>query len=77
MEDDVMDFMVGNSNYLESLCKSRKHLIDSPLLAKLDEVIELEIQLALMGAEKAQNEILKETAKVTPLKLTESNDDRI
>ena len=68
MSDEFTDFMVDNSNYLESLIRSRKHVETSPLLAKLDEVIELEIDLALLGAQKALSEILKETAKVTPLK---------
>ena len=67
MDDDI-DFIVDNGNYLESLIRSRRHLSDSPMLAKLDEVIEIEIDLALMGAEKARSAVLKDMATVTPLK---------
>ncbi len=45
--------------FIESLSRSRQHLKNSPLLVKLDEVLELEIELALMGAQKAKSEIIK------------------
>lgn len=67
MNDDIDFALMDTPNYLESLLRGRKHVSDSPLLAKLDEVIELEIELALMSAEKARGEHLKEAAKVTPL----------
>jgi hypothetical protein len=39
--------------YIESLCKCRKHLEGSALLAKLDAVLELELDLATVAAEKS------------------------
>jgi hypothetical protein len=68
MNDDIDFSLMDTPNYLESLLRGRKHVENSPLLAKLDEVIELEIELALLSAEKAKSEHLKDAAKVTPLK---------
>jgi hypothetical protein len=61
-DDDMIDLLVGSNGgcYIESLMRSRRHLIDSPkLLEALDTVIEAELELALMGADKARSEILK------------------
>ena len=72
MNEDVEVFFdkSDGSSYLESLCKSREYLKDSPLLAKLDEAIALELELAIMGAEKAKSEILKAAPKdnIRPIK---------
>lgn len=58
--NDTDEFFVSSSNYLESLVKCRSLLKDNVTLAsKLDDVIFLELDLALMGAEKAKSEILK------------------
>ncbi len=70
MDDDMAEFFTNSSNYFESLVKCRALLADSPeLSAKLDEVLSLEIDLAMAGAEKAMSEIIKDRAKVTPLNL--------
>lgn len=58
MEEEFV-FATGQG-YLEGLIRSRSSLNDAPkLLKKLDEVISLEIELALMGAEKAKSEAIK------------------
>lgn len=53
--------------YLESLIRSRLPLIksgcDVKLVNKLDAVLDLELDLAILGAEKAKAEILKDGAK--------------
>ncbi len=57
-------FFTSSSNYLESLIKARSHLKDSPsLLKKLDEIVDVELDVALLGAKKARGEVLKEHAK--------------
>ncbi len=68
--DDMAEFFTDSSNYLESLIRCRKLLEGAySLAAKLDEVIALELDLALMGAEKAKSEIVKANkSTVTPLK---------
>ena len=64
MDEDTEVFFEGSGCFLESLMKSRKYLADSAkLLRKLDEVISLELDLAVMGAEKAKSEILKSQSK--------------
>jgi hypothetical protein len=74
MNDDTEEmsaFFTDSSNYLESLIRSRAHLKDSPKLSKqLDEIIELELEMALIGVKKAKGEVLKDQAKdnVVPLK---------
>ncbi len=71
MNDDT-DVFFENSTacYLESLIRCRQHVKDSVhLSSKLDEVINLELDLAVMGAEKAKSEILKRTKDtVRPIK---------
>jgi hypothetical protein len=64
--DDIEMFFEGNNVpcYLESLVKCRA-LLEGHLKEKLDEVISAELDLALMGAEKAKSEILKKDAKST------------
>jgi hypothetical protein len=60
-----------STSFLESLSKCRKLLADSASLAcKLDAVIHAELDLALMGAEKAKSEILKKDKEntVRPIK---------
>lgn len=56
MEDDVISF-TSNGNFLCDLIKSRQFISGTPLLAKLDEVIAVEIELALIGANKAKSEV--------------------
>lgn len=74
MNDDLDIFFDSSSgaNYLESIIKSRLHLEQlsgmTDLKDKLDKLIELELDLAIAGAEKATSEAKKATAKVTPLK---------
>ena len=73
MDEDTIFFETDSSGgYLGSLIISRQHLKDAPkLLAKLEAVIELELELALLGAEKAKSEVLKANAKnnaVRPIK---------
>ncbi len=70
MDDDMAEFFTDSSNYLESLVKCRQLLKDAPaLLTKLDDVLSLELDLALAGAEKAMSEIIKANkSTVTPLK---------
>ena len=67
MNDDIDVFLDNGSigtTYLESLISTRINLESCPhLLAKLDKVIEAELDLALMGAEKAKSEILKAASK--------------
>lgn len=67
MSDDTEDmaaFFTDSGNYLESLIRSRAHLGNAPKLAKmLDEAIEIELELAVIGAKKARGEVLKEQAK--------------
>lgn len=76
--DVYLDSSNGGSSYLESLVRSFRLLIAtendfnkhvSPLILLLEEVIETELHVALLGAEKAKSEILKATSnKVVPLK---------
>lgn len=75
MTDDDIDIFFDSSsstNYIESIIKSRLLLEQlsgmTDLKDKLDKLIELEIDLAITGAEKATIEAKKSTAKVTPLK---------
>ena len=79
--DDIevyMDNVSDGSSYVESLVKARIQLEKLPhsesqrkMMGKLEEVILLELDLAVMGAEKAKSEILKAAAKdnvVRPIK---------
>lgn len=62
MNEDDVDIMIGSSTgcYIESLIKSRTLLSNAPLLrGKLDEVIWLELELAMLSAEKARSSLLK------------------
>ncbi len=72
MENDEMMFFQGDSGgYLEGLIRSLPLLKEEAvLLDKLKLVIGLELDLAIMGAEKAKSEILKAnaTSKVRPIK---------
>ena len=72
MEDDLdMFFSSGSNTYLASLIQSRQCLKDVPhLLTKLDAAIELELELALIGAQKAKSEVVKKDASsvVRPIK---------
>lgn len=70
MNEDITEFLADTSgtSYIESLVKTRQHLPVN-LLVKLDKVIEAELDLALLGAEKAKNEILKKSKdNIKPLK---------
>lgn len=63
-EEEMNAFFTDSSNYLESLIRGRQHLKDAPqLLAKLDNVINLELDMALEGVNKAIRETKKERAK--------------
>jgi hypothetical protein len=71
MNDEVEMFMDqgGGMSFIESLTRARLNLKDSTLMAKLEEVIAAEIELALMGAAKAKSEILKNSKDtVRPIK---------
>jgi len=66
MNDDVEVYFESEIQncYLESLIKSRRFLADAPyLIKKLEEVIDLELDLAMMGAQKAKSEVLKTQPK--------------
>lgn len=63
MSDEIdvyMDTASAGQSYVESLIACRVNLDEAPvLLKKLDEVIMAELELALLGTEKAKSEILK------------------
>lgn len=71
MSDDMDVFLDTSDNcYIESLARSVAVLAKLPdgprvrdLINKLEEVLLLELDLAVMGAEKARSEILKKNAK--------------
>jgi hypothetical protein len=67
MDEELDCYFTNSSNYLESLINSyvavSKLQTGMALTKKLQEVIEIEIELALIGAKKARGEILKEEAK--------------
>lgn len=73
-DDDDIDIYMDNSggaSYIESLAKTRPLLKESLTLStKLDELIYMELELAIMGAEKAKSEILKKNKDdvVRPIK---------
>lgn len=55
--------------YIESLAKIRQHLTGAPaLLKKLDKVIDLELDLAVMAAEKAMHKATKSDSKLERVK---------
>ena len=71
MNEDIEVYLDESGGYLEALIKSRKHLKESELLQKLDQLISLELDLGVMAAEKAKSEILKKQDKdniVRPIK---------
>lgn len=54
--------------FLESLARTKIYLskiyrCDCTIMTKIDSVLELELDLAIMGAEKAKSEIVKASAK--------------
>ncbi len=63
--DDIEIFFEKDDGgcFIESLARSRRYLKDTPLLAKLDKLVSYEIDLAIMGAEKAKSEALKKNSK--------------
>jgi hypothetical protein len=73
-EDDNTLFLESDSGcFLESMMRSRRHIDSLPdMLAKLDVLIHLELDLAIAGAEKAKSELVKKNAKdaspVRPIK---------
>lgn len=69
MNEDIIEYIDTSGGYLESLIKSRRHVGDK-LLSKLDNLISLEIDMAVMAAEKARSEILKKNTEsvVRPIK---------
>jgi len=69
--DENMFFEGGVEGFLSGLIKSLHHLKDEEeLLNKLKVVIGLELDLAIIGAEKAKSIVLKAnaTSKVRPIK---------
>lgn len=72
MDEDIQMYINADSvSYLESLMKSRYYLKDSgKILSQLDEVIEAELELALIGAKKDKSELLKNSKDnvVRPIK---------
>lgn len=69
MNDDLEIFFDNVNGYLGSLIKSRQFLIDIPVaLSKIDELIELELDLAIIGSKKAMSIAKKETGKLLPIK---------
>lgn len=73
MNEDIEVFLDGNNSpcYIESLIRCRHLLKESPLLTRLDEAIALELDLAVLGAEKAKSEIIKSDTKenkIRPIK---------
>lgn len=72
MDDEIDVFFTdsGSTCYLESLIRSRvllsKITEEIDLIDKLNYLISLELDLAVVGAEKAMSEVKKAT--VTPLK---------
>lgn len=70
-ENDIELFMLESGCLLEALIKSRRHLKESHLLSKLDILIQIEIEVATLKAEKAKSECLKKQDskdKVRPIK---------
>lgn len=69
MNDDIevyLDSATTGSSYLESIIKayerlSHIHNVESPLIKKITQLIEEELDLALLGTSKAKSEILKAT----------------
>lgn len=62
--EDEMEMFFDSINPVEGYIKSRAQLTDVPeMLSKLDTLIMLELELAIMGAEKAKSEILKKNSK--------------
>lgn len=76
MSDDIEEFVSDSGCYIESLIKSRVQLDKLPIvhsvnmIEKIEELIMLEIGLAIMGANKAKSEILKKNKDdvVKPIK---------
>lgn len=77
MSDEIEMYLESDSSssYIESLIKALEKLtkiykFDAPMVNKLLRLIDAELDLALMGAEKAKSEILKadKTATVRPIK---------
>lgn len=71
--DDETEFFFNSGSYLESLAKCRVALddiSDEETIAKLERVIDLELELALRGAEKAIAECNKADNKsnIRPIK---------
>ncbi len=66
-DDDIEMSFEASGCFLESLMRSRRYVSDA-LLSKLDEVILIELELALMGASKAKSEILKQNKPNTTVR---------
>ena len=71
--DVYMDMAAGTS-YIESLAKANIYLsklynCQSPIMNKIGQLLIAEIELAILGAEKAKSEILKSSEnKIRPIK---------
>lgn len=71
MEEELF---INSSTYLESLCRAYKSLVDAGLKKGhkvenlFEEVIELELELAIMGSKKAKERVSKSSAKIEEIK---------
>lgn len=69
MSDDIFFESASGAAYLESLAKTKTLLKDCPNLQNsLNELLSIEIELALIGAKKALGEVKKDTGKLVPIK---------
>ncbi len=70
MNEEIEMFFENSAgpSYLESIIKTRRLLVDVDLISKIDELIGLEIDLAIIGAKKALSEVKKESGKVVSIK---------
>ena len=62
MDSEGIDFNVFSEDsicYIESLIRSRQHLVSGELVDKLDRLISLELDIAILDSEKAKNERIK------------------
>lgn len=66
-------FIIGGFSGIDSLCAARSHLLnplalDRDLLKKINKLIALELDLAVMGAEKAIKKVTASNDNVRPIK---------
>jgi hypothetical protein len=72
MNEEIDMFLntASGISYIESLSRALLNLNGNHLASKLEEVIGLEIELALIGAQKAKSEVVKSNkdSVVRPIK---------